>query len=68
MRVPIQHHLVNFNGEEYKKTPKNYWIRAKTLNDLGEVNGVLHYPGAIGKPETVPLPCTEDYPCTYYNW
>jgi len=67
IKVQLQKHKIVFNGEEMERVPKNYWIRAKTLNDLGEVKGVLHYPGADGKPETSPLSCTDQRPCTYYN-
>ena len=61
-------HKVIVQGEEYSVSPQNYWIRAKTLNNVEEVKAVLHYDEAAGAPKTLPRICTGENPCTYYNW
>ena len=50
------------------QTNQNYWIRAKTLANKSEVKAVLHYPGVFEEPESHPRSCTEQSPCSYYNW
>ena len=62
---------VVIQGEEYSRTPGNYWIRVITLHGNGTkgVNGVLHYPEAkTTSPASLPRVCTEEDPCVHYNW